>query len=401
MILQTLMMALREIRRNAMRSFLTMLGVVIGVGSVIAMVTIGNGATAKVQSDVGALGQNMLTIMPGADRHMGVRTSANPFEQADVTAIRNEISGIEYMSATASGSGMGVFGNENWSTSVTGSNNDYFKIRGYTLESGRTFSDTELQSGTPVCVLGQTVKKSLFGATDPLGERFRIGRVSCQVIGVLKAKGGAAMGPDQDDLAIMPLRAVQRRFTGKTDISSIVLKVDSAYTTEAVQTKIEALLRQRRRLAPDADDDFSVRNLQEIADAMSSVTTALTGLLGGIAAVSLLVGGIGIMNIMLVSVTERTREIGTRLAIGALAREVLLQFLVESIVLSTLGGVIGIGFGLGLSYIGATVLSVPFVVAPSIVAAAFVFSAFVGILFGYLPARKAANLNPIEALRHE
>ncbi len=401
MILQTLMMALREIRRNAMRSFLTMLGVVIGVGAVIAMVTIGNGATAKVQSDVGALGENMLTIMPGADRRMGVRTSADPFEAADVTAIRNEISGIEYLSATANGSGMAVYGNENWSTSVTGANNDYFSIRGYTLESGRTFSDSELARGTPVCVLGQTVKKSLFGATDPLGERFRIGRVSCQVIGVLKAKGGAAMGPDQDDLAIMPLRAVQQRFTGKTDISSIVLKVDSAYTTETVQRKIEALLRQRRRIAPGADDNFSVRNLQEIADAMSSVTTALTGLLGGIAAVSLLVGGIGIMNIMLVSVTERTREIGTRLAIGALAREVLLQFLVESIVLSTLGGVIGIGFGLGLSYIGAMVLSVPFIVDPAIVVAAFAFSAVVGILFGFLPARKAANLNPIEALRHE
>jgi putative ABC transport system permease protein len=398
---QTFMMSLREIRRNALRSFLTMLGVVIGVGAVITMVTIGNGATAKVQSDVGALGQNMLTVMPGADRRGGVHSTATPFEEADVTAIRREIQGLDAISGTANASAMAVFGNNNWSTSVTGADNAFLTIRGYTLQDGRTFSDTEVQSGTPVCILGQTVKTNLFAGQSAVGERIRLGRVSCQVIGVLVAKGAAAMGPDQDDLALMPLRAVQRRLAGNANVSSIVVKVNSTYTTSGVRSDIEDLMRERRRVAPGLESDFTVRDLQEIAQAMSSVTSALTGLLGGIAAVSLLVGGIGIMNIMLVSVTERTREIGTRLAIGALAREVLLQFLVEAIVLSTLGGGLGIGFGLGLSFLGTKMLSVPFVVSPGIVVAAFVFSALVGILFGYLPARKAARLNPIEALRHE
>lgn len=401
MIWQTFMMSLREIRRNALRSFLTMLGVVIGVGAVITMVTIGNGATAKVQSDVGSLGQNMLTVMPGADRRGGFHSTATPLEVDDVAAIRREIQGLDAISGTASASAMAVFGNNNWSTSVTGADNEFLTIRGYALEEGRLFSGSELQSGTPVCILGKTVKTNLFGQQSPLGERIRLGRVSCQIIGVLQGKGAAAMGPDQDDLAIMPLRAVQRRLAGNTNVGSIVVKVNSAYTTTSVRDRIEELMRERRRVAPSAESDFTVRDLQEIAQAMSSVTSALTGLLGGIAAVSLLVGGIGIMNIMLVSVTERTREIGTRLAIGALAREVLLQFLVEAIVLSTLGGGLGIGFGLGLSLLGTKMLGVPFIVSPGIVVAAFVFSALVGILFGYLPARKAARLNPIEALRHE
>jgi putative ABC transport system permease protein len=401
MIWQTFAMALREIRRNAMRSFLTMLGVIIGVGAVIGMVTIGNGATAKVQSDIGAMGQNMLMVMPGADRRGGFHSAATPFDEQDVIAIRREVDGLDAISGTNNASAVAVYGAENWSTSVTGADNDYLTIRGYTLESGRNFSDTEVASGTPVCILGQTVKQSLFGATAADGERIRIGRVSCQVIGVLAAKGAAAMGPDQDDVVVMPLRCVQRRISGNADVRSIYVKVSSSVPMATVKDRIESLMNERRRIAPGGEPDFSVRDLQEVADTMSSVTSALTGLLGGIAAVSLLVGGIGIMNIMLVSVTERTREIGTRLAIGALAREVLLQFLVEAIVLSTLGGVLGIGFGLLLSKIGTKLLLVPFIVSPGIVAAAFVFSALVGILFGFLPARKAAKLNPIEALRHE
>ena len=401
MIWVTVVMAVREVRRNALRSFLTMLGVVIGVGAVIAMVTIGNGATAKVQAEVGALGNNMLVIMPGAMRHGPVRSSATPFEDDDVEAIRREVSGLDALSGTLTAPASVVFGNDNWSSTATGADNDFLRVRGYTLEAGRQFSPVETRVGAPVCILGQTVKTELFGATTPIGERIRVGRVSCQVIGVLAAKGQAAVGPDQDDIVLMPLRAVQRRIAGNTKITMIYAATGATRSTAAVRSDIEAVLRERRRIQPGAEDDFSVRDLQELAAAMSSITAALTGLLGGIAAVSLLVGGIGIMNIMLVSVTERTREIGTRLAIGALGREVLWQFLVEAVVLSTIGGLLGIAFGLGLSLGATRYLELPYVVAPGIVVGAFVFSAVVGIVFGFLPARKAARLNPIEALRHE
>jgi putative ABC transport system permease protein len=401
MILETLLMALREIRRNALRSFLTMLGVIIGVGSVITMVTVGNGATAKVRADVAALGQNMLMLMPGAMRRGGPPSSATPFVEADMVAIRREIRGVEAIAGTASASAVAIAGAEQWSTSVTGGDNDFLAVRNYQLRSGRSFTAAELNAGTPVCILGHTVAQKLFKDATAVDERIRVGRVSCQVIGVLAAKGAAAMGPDQDDLLVMPLRAVQHRLVGNNYVGMAFVKVAPNARVSTVKDQIEALMRERRRLARDAESDFSVHDLQEVAQAMSSVTSALTGLLGGIAAVSLLVGGIGIMNIMLVSVTERTREIGTRLAIGALGHEVLLQFLVEATVLSTLGGVLGILFGLGLSAFGTRLLQVPFIFSPGITIAAFVFSAAVGILFGFLPARRAARLNPIEALRHE
>jgi putative ABC transport system permease protein len=401
MILQTLLMALREIRRNALRSFLTMLGVIIGVGSVIAMVTIGNGATAKVRSDVAALGQNMLMVMPGTMRRGGPPTSATPFTEEDINAIRREVHGIEAIAGTASDSAVAIMGADQWSTSITGADNDYLIVRNYQLRWGREFAPGEITAGTPVCILGNTVAQKLFKDAQDYAKRIRVGRVSCQVIGVLMAKGAAAMGPDQDDLIVMPLRAVQHRMIGNTYVSGAYVKVATTARMATVKDQIEILLRERRRLARNAESDFSVQDLQEVAQAMSSVTAALTGLLGGIAAVSLLVGGIGIMNIMLVSVTERTREIGTRLAIGALAHEVLLQFLVEATVLSTLGGVFGILFGFGLSALGTRLLQVPFIFSAGITIAAFVFSAAVGILFGYLPARRAARMNPIEALRHE
>jgi len=401
MIAETLLMALREIRRNALRSFLTMLGVIIGVGSVITMVTIGNGATAKVRSDVAALGQNMLMLMPGAMRRGGPPSSATPFVEADMAAIRRELRGVEAIAGTASTSAVAIAGAEQWPTSVTGGDNDFLAVRNYRLRWGRESSVSELSSGTPVCILGHTVARKLFKDTSTPDERIRVGRVSCQVIGVLAKKGAAAMGPDQDDLLVMPLRAVQHRLVGNNYVGMAFVKVAADARVATVKDQIEVLMRERRRLARDAESDFSVHDLQEIAQAMSSVTAALTGLLGGIAAVSLLVGGIGIMNIMLVSVTERTREIGTRLAIGALGHEVLLQFLVEATVLSTLGGVLGILLGLGLSALGTRLLQVPFIFSPGITAAAFAFSAAVGILFGFLPARRAARLNPIEALRHE
>ncbi|MDI1449645.1 ABC transporter permease [Polyangium sp. 6x1] len=401
MLWATLIMSLREVRKNALRSFLTMLGIMIGVGAVIAMVTIGEGATQKVRSDVGALGENMLVVSPGAARRGPERTAGNPFQKDDVEAIEREVTGIKALSPTAQSNTTVVVGNQNWPTSVIGVDEGYFEVRGYKIEMGRSFSEVEAASGTPVCIIGKTVRDNLFPGAMPMGQRIRVKQVSCLVVGLLASKGQAAMGGDQDDVVLMPLRAFQRRIAGNNNISSVYLQVEDAQATSSVQAQVEDLLRERRRIQPGAVDDFNVRNMQEIADTMSSVTASMTGLLGGIAAVSLLVGGIGIMNIMLVSVTERTREVGTRLAIGALASEVLLQFLVEAVVLALLGGILGILFGLSLSYAATQSLSLPFVISPGTVAGAFAFSAAVGVIFGYLPARKAARLNPIEALRHE
>jgi len=401
MIWSTLLMALREVKRNALRSFLTMLGIMIGVGAVIAMVTIGEGATQKVRNDVSALGDNLLVISPGAARRGPERTPAVPFERQDIEAVEREIGGIKGLAPTAQTSTTIVYGNQNWPSTVVGAEEAYFDVRGYKIEMGRSFSETEITAGTPVCVLGKTVRENLFGQTPPMGQRVRIKQVSCLVIGVLAPKGQAAMGGDQDDVVLIPLKAFQRRIAGNHNIGTVYLQTEDGATTAAVQAQVEDLLRERRRVQPGAVDDFTVRNMQEIAETMSSVTSSLTGLLGGIAAVSLLVGGIGIMNIMLVSVTERTREVGTRLAIGALASEVLLQFLVEAVVLAMLGGILGILFGLGMSYAATRGLTLPFLVSPGVVFGAFAFSAAVGVIFGYLPARKAARLNPIEALRHE
>ncbi|MFC1641201.1 ABC transporter permease [Myxococcota bacterium] len=401
MLWATVLMALREIRRNGMRSALTMLGVVIGVGAVIALVSIGRGATAKVTADIAKLGQNLLMVSPGAHVRGGASTAATPFTAADARAIAREISGIRAVAPTASGQQQVVYGNRNVRTSVIGSDSAFFEVRGYTIAQGRSFSQGEIQSGRPMCVLGQTTQETLFQSQDPLGASLRVGRVACQVIGVLAAKGQAGMGQDQDDLIVMPLRTFQRRIAGNQDVTMVFVSASSTHPTSVVAERIRSLMRQRRRLPSGVDDDFSVRDMAEIAEAVTATTTALTALLGAIAAVSLVVGGIGIMNIMLVSVTERTREIGIRLAIGAFASEVRMQFLLEAIVLSTLGGVIGIVLGLVGSYFAAQGLSLPFVVAPEIVTLAFLFSAAVGVLFGYLPARKAARLNPIEALRHE
>lgn len=401
MILATLWMAVREILRNKLRSFLTMLGIVIGVSAVIALVNIGEGATAKVKADIGKLGDNLLIVSPGAGRRSATYTPAPLFTLDDVAAVRREVTGVEHVAPTAGAQQLVVWGNKNHQSGVTGTTNDYLAARGYRLARGREFLPTEQASGRAVCLLGATVKNELFGAADPLGSSVRVGKVSCLVIGELASKGQSGMGQDQDDLVLMPLRTVQRRLIGDPGVNAIFLSAKSSQITSSVERQLEALLRQRRRIPPGAEDDFSVRDMQEIAEAMSSATGTLTALLGAIAAVSLLVGGIGIMNIMLVNVTERTREIGIRLAIGALARDVLFQFLVEAVVLSTLGGVIGIAAGLGMSWSATRALDLPFLLQPEILLLAFGFSAFVGVLFGFLPARKAARLNPIEALRYE
>lgn len=401
MFFSSFLMALRELRRNVLRSLLTALGIIIGVAAVITLVTLGEGATRKVSADIAQMGVNMLTISPGAFRRGPTSVTAPPLKWEDARAIEREISTVRAVAPSLTQASLIVYANKNWNSTVTGITNEYLDVRSMQLEAGRAFSDVEQQGGTPVCLIGQTVRRELFGGADPLGEIVRVQKLSCTVIGIIAAKGQSAFGSDQDDFVLMPLKTVQRRIAGSTDIGMIAVSALDADLTEQAQQQIQLLLRERRRIRPGQLDDFTVQDMKQIAETMQSVTGSLTLLLSAVAAVSLLVGGIGIMNIMLVSVTERTREIGTRLAIGARGREVLLQFVVEAAVLSTLGGLTGIFLGLTGSYFGAQALGMPFVFLPNIVLIAFLFSAFVGIGFGYLPAHQAARLNPIEALRHE
>jgi putative ABC transport system permease protein len=402
MFLETLIIAARAIRRNTMRSILTILGVVIGVGAVIAMVTLGSGTTASVTANISKLGSNRLAIRPGQDTGPGaVRTTAQAFKSADVAAIAGEISSVAAAAPHASGSVTVIIGNQNWSTSIIGTDNAFFTVRQWDLVGGRQFTDGELRGGAAMCVIGNTVRKNLFGSADPLGSKIRLQKFTCRVVGLLAVKGESSFGSDQDDVILTPVRTFQRRIAGNSDVSMIDVLVKEGYSTTKAKADIEALLRERRRVRVGDDDDFNVFDMTEIGSTLTSTTTLLTGLLGAVAAVSLLVGGIGIMNIMLVSVTERTREIGIRLAVGAFASQVLLQFLIEAVVLSILGGLIGIALGLGLAAIGANRLKVPFVLEVGTILLAFLFSAAIGVIFGFFPARRAANLNPIEALRHE
>ena len=403
MIWNALLLAIREIRRNVMRSFLTILGIVIGVAAVIIMVTIGSGATVQVTQQIESMGSNLLHVRPGQSGGGpgGVRTTADMFKVDDAEAIVREISGLAAVAPITSKATQVIYGNENWSTMVTGSTNAYLQVRDWPLEVGRQFAENELRAGKAVCILGATIRKELFGGQNPLGVTIRLQKLSCQVIGVLESKGQSSFGSDQDDFVLLPLRAVQRRIAGNTDVDSIYVSAQDGVSTDKVQQDIEQLLRERRRVAPGEDNDFHVNDMQELVSMMTGTTRVLTELLGAVAAVSLLVGGIGIMNIMLVSVTERTREIGIRLAIGALEREVLMQFLVEAVVLSSLGGITGIVLALAGSVVLADMMQIPFVFNTNIILVAFIFSAAVGVIFGYFPARKAARMDPIDALRHE
>jgi putative ABC transport system permease protein len=401
MLTETLKLAFRAIQRNALRSLLTVLGIVIGVGAVIAMVTIGNGATAKVTADLAKLGTNLLFVRPGQFGPGRASSEAKAFNTRDVEALRTELSGVRAVAPSAAKSATIVLGTENRSSSTTGTDNTYFIAQDWNLEAGRQFLDSEVRGGRAACIIGKTVRDELFGASDFLGRSVRVNKISCEVIGLLQAKGQSSFGTDQDDIVLMPLRAFQRRLAGNTDVSSILVSAEEGVDTANVQADIERLLRERRGITRGEEDDFTVRDMKQIAETQTGTTAVLTGLLGAVAGVSLLVGGIGIMNIMLVSVTERTREIGIRLAIGALERQVLMQFLAEAIVLSMFGGLLGIVLGLGLAWLATGGLQVPFLIDPSIIFLAFSFSALVGVAFGYFPARRAARLDPIEALRHE
>ncbi|KQQ72628.1 multidrug ABC transporter substrate-binding protein [Rhizobium sp. Leaf321] len=401
MLLEAAKLAWRAISRNLLRSFLTVLGVVIGVAAVIAMVTIGNGTTAKVRDELSRLGTNTLFIRPGQWGPGRASTEAKRFTDKDVLAIKEQISGLRGVAPINRGTATVIAGGANHSSSAVGTTNDYFIVQDWDMALGRNFNPNEDRGSHAACIIGETVRKQLFGAANPVGQLIRVSNIACPVVGVLAVKGQSGMGDDQDDTVIMPLKLHQRRIGGTTTISSIVISAQDGVSTAKVQSDVEGLLRERRRIAIGRDDDFSVNDMSQIAAAMTGTTVLLTGLLGAVAAVSLLVGGIGIMNIMLVSVTERTREIGIRLAIGALESQVLRQFLVEAVMLSIFGGVTGIITGLALAYGVVSFLQVPFVASPTIILMAFAFSAAIGMIFGYFPARRAAQLNPIEALRHE
>lgn len=394
-------LALRAIRRHLMRSFLTTLGIIIGVAAVVTMVTLGNGATAAVQSQISSLGSNMLNVRPGQGFGRGGGKPPQPFDQEDVDAVRTQIGGVLQVAPLATTSVTAIYEAQNWSTSVTGTNDAYFKASQFKLASGRVFTPAEEEAGKSVCVIGNTIKDNLFKTVIPLGKSLRLNDISCEVIGVLAERGQAGIGPDQDDQIVMPIKAVMRRLTGNQNVSAFQVAVDPRYDSTAVSAAITKLLRERRQLTPGADNDFMIFDAKQISDTLSSATRTMTSLLAAVAAVSLIVGGIGIMNIMLVSVTERTREIGIRLAIGAVQREVLMQFLVEAVTLSCLGGLIGIVLAFVLTVLASTLMHIPLSFDIEINLLAFGFAAAIGVIFGYFPARRAASLNPIEALRHE
>ncbi|HEX7418674.1 MAG TPA: ABC transporter permease [Thermoanaerobaculia bacterium] len=394
---------LKAISRNKLRSFLTMLGIVIGVGCVIAVVAIGNGATKSVENTINSLGTNYIMIFPGASTQSGARifTGNSTLTAEDAEALRTEAPAVAYVSPTVRSAAQLVAGELNWGTSIQGVSTDYPLIRSWNVEDGSFFTDQDVKAAAKVCVLGRTVVDNLFPNGDAVGQVVRIKNVPFKVVGVLEKKGGNMMGQDQDDTVIAPYTTVMKRLAGKTKIDMIQVSAASASQVQEAQDQISSVLRQRHRIAPAGDSDFQMRSQEEIAQTQAQSMGTLKNLLLIIAGVSLFVGGIGIMNIMLVSVTERTREIGIRMAIGAKGRHVLLQFLFEAITLAIVGGVIGVGLGIAASVIVKHFAGWPIVVTPESIALSFGVAAFVGVFFGYYPARKAARLDPIDALRYE
>jgi putative ABC transport system permease protein len=400
----TFTIAFRALRRNKMRSVLTALGIIIGVAAVIAMVGIGNGAKAQVQAQIASLGQNVILIFSGSTTSSGIRTGwggAGTLKIEDADAIRREVSGVVDVSEEVVSTTQVAAGNQNWFTRIFGESADYFDLRQWPLAEGAPFTAQDVRSANKVCVVGRTTATQIYGNDNAVGQILRIKNVPFTITGVLTPKGLSPQGVDQDDVVVMPYTSAMKRVVGGTTLRNINVQVVDARQIGAAQQQIVSLLRQRHNIRPGRDDDFTVRNQQEIADAATATTAVMTILLGSIAGVSLVVGGIGIMNIMLVSVTERTREIGTRMAVGAHGSDILMQFLIEAVSLSSVGGVIGIVCGIATSKILSVYAGWPTLISVSSIAIAFLFSAAVGIFFGFYPARKAAALDPIEALRYE
>jgi putative ABC transport system permease protein len=399
-----LLSAFRALQRNKMRSFLTMLGIIIGVGAVIAMLAIGQGAEYAVTAQINALGTNALLIYPGSQQQGGIRSGAGSMTtltEDDALAIQRECPAVALMSPGARAGGQVIAGNMNWGTSIEGTGTDYFEIRKWTIAYGDAYTEQDIKGAAKVCVLGSTVADNLFPDGNAVGQNIRIRNVPFRVLGVLSKKGQNAMGQDQDDIILAPYTTVIRRLSHWPNLRQILVSATSAKAIPVAQTQIKELLRMRHKLSSTDDDDFTIRNQADLAAAATATTDILTILLAGIASVSLLVGGIGIMNIMLVSVTERTREIGIRMSVGACGRDILTQFLIEALVLSLLGGILGILIGLGGSTIISKIAKWPTIVTAFSIILSFGFSIAVGIFFGFYPARKAAMLDPIDALRYE
>jgi len=404
MLLMAFRIALRALGRNKLRSILTMLGIIIGVGAVIAMVAIGEGAKALVRQQIASLGTNLLIILPGTAYVGGARTGSGGRQNlvaADAWAIMNEIPVVTAASPVLRQTQQVIGGEQNWSTSVQGVAPEYQRIREWQVEEGRFINEPDVESAAKVALIGQTVAYNLFGEEDPIDNVIRIKKIPFRIVGVLGAKGQSGMGNDQDDVVMIPYTTMMKRIMGVTYIQQIVVAAASADLTGEAKNQITLLLRERHKIRQDMEDDFNIRNLSDIAEAASNSATVMAVLLGSIASVSLLVGGIVIMNIMLVSVTERTREIGIRMAVGARSRDILLQFIVEAVVMAAIGGALGILIGIGSSSIIHRVMEWPVLVRPDIVAVALIVSGGVGVFFGFYPAQKAAHLDPIEALRYE
>jgi putative ABC transport system permease protein len=396
--------AFRALRRNKMRTILTMLGIIIGVGAVIAMVGIGNGAKAQVKARIAALGQNVIQVFSGSINQRGVFTGfggAGTLTVEDAQAMEKEVPGVVAVSPEVRTSQQIMVGNINWLTSVMGESVDYLTIRQWDLADGVMFSETDTRAAAKVCILGKTVADNLFPEDDPIGKTIRIRNVPTKVLGVLKPKGASMFGSDQDDVIVVPYTTGMKRFAGVTMLRSINVQAASAEQINEVQNGIADLLRQRHRIQAGRDDDFILRNQQEITETQTAAMDTMTALLAGVAIISLIVGGIGIMNIMLVSVTERTREIGIRMAVGARGRDILLQFLIEAVALSSTGGVLGIALGIAGARLLTIIKQWPTLISADSIIIAFAFSAAVGIFFGFYPARKASQLDPIDALRYE
>jgi putative ABC transport system permease protein len=405
-LLLTFKIALRALARNKMRSILTMLGIIIGVGAVIAMVGIGQGASASIQKQISNLGNNMLYVWPGSTMQGGFRGgmgSSNTLTPEDVAAIEAECPAVKAASPAVRAGGQLVFGNQNWSASsgIMGTNEKFPEIRGWPVAAGEFFTEADVRNANRVCVLGKTVADNLFAGIDPVGQTLRLRNLPFRVIGILSAKGQNQFGQDQDDTVIVPYTAAQKKMLTITHVHQILISAISPQATYTAEKQITDLLRQRHKLGPNQENDFTVRNLTDVSEAADESSKIMTNLLASIAGVSLMVGGIGIMNIMLVSVTERTREIGIRMAIGARSRVIRRQFLIESITLSLVGGILGVLVGVGASITISRTLEWPTLISPISIIASVVFSVVVGVVFGYYPARKAASLDPIEALRYE